>query len=80
MREKRAALIIERFFITIKAEIDREVKQMEERKQKKRNRRNLMCETDCAAILSSPINPIPIPRPAKSPAYRNPALSSRILP
>jgi hypothetical protein len=46
MREKRAALIIERFFITIKAEIDREVKQMEERKQKKRNRRNLMCETD----------------------------------
>lgn len=43
-REKHAALVIERFFTTIKAEIDREIKHLE-RKQKKRGKRNLKCDT-----------------------------------
>lgn len=50
-REKRAAFVIERFFINIKAEIDREIKQLERKQKKKKGKRNLICNTD-ANVLS----------------------------
>jgi len=38
-REKQAALVIERFFLMVKAEVDREIQRAKERKQKMKRRR-----------------------------------------
>jgi hypothetical protein len=45
-------LVIERFFITIKAEIDREIRHLQ-RKQKKRGKRNLKCDTGVESSVNS---------------------------